>query len=93
MTRPELTAFFLMVRQARSVSTAKKLTSIQQVCSSLIAASSNISAFFAHSATLPELTGSRVSNDTNVGYLWVLVNCLASAGYVRLASGSREFLS
>lgn len=60
-----------------------KLTPCQQVCSSLIAASSNISAFFSPAEALPEL--GRIGNDTNVGYVWVLINCLASAGYVSIA--------
>jgi GDP-mannose transporter len=56
-----------------------------QIVSSLIAASSNLYAYFFPPDALPGIELGPVETSSGLGYLWVVINCLVSAAYVRLS--------
>ena len=92
MTALTFVSFVLMASHIKSVLWFGKLI-VGKVISSVIAASSDVASGL--SGSLPAVnTGISLNalqnlagavRGLNVGYFWMLVNCLTSAAYVRLA--------
>jgi GDP-mannose transporter len=89
VTALTLLSFFFMVRGSPSAC-AWGISNFRQVLSSIIAAWSDVSSAISDSlpavsdgASFASLQGmASVVHKLNVGYLWMLTNCLTSAAYV-----------